>query len=176
MLVVWYTEKGPVHKGSNSKWKWFFAGWKRSYWGSFVIKWTSEAYQNDVPRTGSGAQICDFRHQKMAKVMEKTTTSNQAFIFATACLQLLPGNSQSSFPQAEWHSRRKEGCWREPSHKPPEPHSSGLPHGTASSARIPEVPPPHSLQKEKQLSSAMSGSTFQDSICQLYVYQESNLP
>lgn len=86
----------------------------------------------------------------MAKVVEKAIiTSTQAFVFATDW-QLLPGNSQSSFPQAGWHSRHREGCWREPSHKLREPHSSDQPHATASSARIPEVPPPRSLQREKQ--------------------------
>lgn len=36
----------------------------------------------------------------MAKVMRKAISSTYAFIFATATSQLLPGNSQSNFPQA----------------------------------------------------------------------------
>lgn len=38
-----------------------FAGWKKSYRGSSVVKWTSDVYQNDVPRIGWGPQIHRFQ-------------------------------------------------------------------------------------------------------------------
>lgn len=154
-------------------WVWGIGGWKESRnWGSFVVKCTPGAYQNGLPRIGSGPHICDFRQRLNGQ--SDGESHDWHLSIATADWQLLPGNSQSNFPQAGWHSRHREGCWREPSHKPRELHSSSQPHGTASSARIPVVPPPRSLQKEKWWSSAMGaprrGPRLPHSICNRYLH------
>lgn len=62
----------------------------------------------------------------------------------------VPGSCRSSCRREDWRSRRTEGCWREPFRKQPGRHSAGRPLGSASSARTPAEPPPHSLQKERE--------------------------